>query len=162
LFSKRHGFKCFLVEANPRLVPALIQHRPNDVVINAAVVDSDDPTIDFYVSKNNETSSLDDKFVTGRTPGIDEKITATAIRANTVLQQAKDESDAILLSVDVEGYDLNILKDIDWGTYKPLILIVEPSEDFCPGSTQQIIDFMTSNSYNLVGETDVNLIFQRK
>ena len=68
----------------------------------------------------------------------------------------------ILLSVDVEGYDLRILQDIDWVKYKPFILIVEPSEDYSPGSTQSIIDFMLANNYNLVAETDVNLIFQRQ
>ena len=162
LFKKRYGMKTFLVEAHPKLIPALEQHRPGDVVINAAVVDNDEPTVDFYVSKNNETSSLDNQFVTVRTPGVDEKITVETIRANKVLAQAFSEASTVLLTVDVEGYDLNILKDIDWEKYRPIILIVEPSEDYQPGSTVQIIEFMLDQGYQLVGETDVNLIFQLK
>jgi FkbM family methyltransferase len=160
LLREKFGIQTFLVEANPKLIPALQQHRVGDIVIHAAVVDTDEPTVDFYISANNETSSLDDKFVSGRTPGIDKKITVRTIRANAVLEQANSEM--ILLSVDVEGYDLRILQDIDWAKYNPFILIVEPSEDYSPGSTQSIIDFMLGKHYNLVAETDVNLIFQRQ
>lgn len=162
LFRKRYGMKSFLVEANPKLIPALQQYRAGDTIINAAVVDNNSPTVEFYVSANNETSSLDNRFVTVRTPGIKETITVSTIRANDILKQAQSEAEMLLLSVDVEGYDLNILQDIDWETYSPLILIVEPSEDYQPGSTTQIIDFMISNNYNLISETDVNLIFLRK
>jgi len=160
LLKEKFGIQAFLVEANPKLIPALQQFRRGDIIIQAAVVDTDEPTVDFYISANNETSSLDDKFVSIRTPGIDEKITVPTIRANEVLARA--DSEMILLSVDVEGYDLRILQDIDWVKYKPFILIVEPSEDYSPGSTQSIIDFMLANNYNLVAETDVNLIFQRQ
>lgn len=162
LFRKRYGMKSFLVEANPKLIPALKLHRNGDTIINAAVVDNDALTVDFYVSTNNETSSLDNRFVVVRTPGVEEKITVNTVRANAVLKQAQSEAELLLLSVDVEGYDLNILKDINWEIYRPLVLIVEPSEDYQPGSTIQIIDFMLSKNYNLVGETDVNLIFQRQ
>ena len=160
LLREKYDIQTFLVEANPKLIPALQQHRPGDIIIQAAVVDTDKSTVDFYISANNETSSLDDKFVSIRTPGIDEKITVNTIRANAVLEQANAKM--ILLSVDVEGYDLRILRDIDWEKYKPFILIVEPSEDYSPGSTNSIIDFMLDNNYNLVAETDVNLIFQRR
>jgi len=161
LFRRRYNMVSYLVEANPTLIPALTQFRPNDVVINAAVVNHDEPTVDFYVSANNETSSLDDRFVVTRTPGIKEKITVPTIRANQVLAQVGTES-TILLSVDVEGLDLQILQDIDFTTYRPLFIIVEPSEDYQPGSTNSIIDFLNSVGYNVVAETDVNLIFQLK
>ena len=36
------------------------------------------------------------------------------------------------------------------------------SEDYSPGNTQDIIDFLASNNYELVAETDVNLIFKTK
>ena len=159
LFRTKYGMKTFLVEANPKLIPALKQFRPNDEVIHAAVVNHDAPTVDFYVSANNETSSLDDRFVITRTPGIEEKITVPTIRADEILDRVDAEA-MVLLSVDVEGLDLQILQDIDFTKHRPVFIIVEPSEDYQPGSTNAIIDFLSSKNYNLVGETDVNLIFQ--
>jgi FkbM family methyltransferase len=161
LLQQRYGMTGILVEANPKLVPALQQFRPRDQIINAAVVDSDELTVDFYVSANNETSSLDERFVTVRTPGIDEKITVRTIRINTLLDMVKG-AEMVILSVDVEGYDLRLLQDVDFSKYRPFLIQVEPSEDYSPGSTKNIIDFLTSKNYNLVAETDVNLIFQTK
>jgi FkbM family methyltransferase len=161
LLQQRYGITGILVEANPKLVPALQQYRPRDQVINKAVVDSDVQTVDFYISANNETSSLDDRFVAIRTPGIEEKITASTIRINTLLDMVR-QFEMVILSIDVEGYDLRLLQDIDFTQHTPFLIQVEPSEDYSPGSTQQIIDFMTSKNYNLVAETDVNLIFKTK
>jgi FkbM family methyltransferase len=160
LLRKKYNIQTYLIEANPKLIPALEKFRPGDRVIQAAVVDHDLPTVEFYVSTNNETSSLDGRFVSVRTPGVEEKITVPTIRANDLLEQAGKTADLILLSVDVEGYDLNILKDINWTAHRPLLVIVEPSEDYQPGSTRSIIDFMQSKGYELSGETDVNLIFK--
>lgn len=161
LFRKKYGMKSILVEANPKLIPALQLHRPGDTIVHAAVVNHDTPTVDFYVSTNNETSSLDDRFVITRTPGIQETLTVPTVRANHVLDMATAEA-TVLLSVDVEGLDLQILQDIDFTKHRPLFIIVEPSEDYQPGSTNAIIDFLVSKDYNVVAETDVNLIFQAK
>jgi FkbM family methyltransferase len=161
LLQKRYGITGILVEANPALVPALQKYRPNDQIINKAVVDNNQQTVDFYISANNETSSLDDRFVSIRTPGIEEKITVSTIRMNTLLEIVKP-FDLVMLSIDVEGYDLQLLKDIDFVQYRPFIIQVEPSEDYSPGNTQDIIDFLASNNYELVAETDVNLIFKTK
>jgi FkbM family methyltransferase len=159
LFRNKYKMKTILVEANPKLIPALKQFRPLDEVIHAAVINHDAPTVDFYVSENNETSSLDDRFVITRTPGIQEKITVPTIRADEILDRVDPEA-TVLLSVDVEGLDLQILQDIDFTKHRPIFIIVEPSEDYQPGSTVAIIDFLISKNYNLVAETDVNLIFQ--
>ena len=161
LFRRKYNMTTYLVEANPKLIPALKQFRPHDVVIHAAVVNNDQTTVEFYVSANNETSSLDDRFVVTRTPGIQETLTVPTIRANQVLDMATAEA-MVLLSVDVEGLDLQILQDIDFAKYRPVFIIVEPSEDYQPGSTNAIIDFLDSKGYNVVAETDVNLIFQTK
>lgn len=161
LFKCKYGMKTYLVEANPKLIPALQKFRPGDEVIHAAVVNHSQPTVDFYISANNETSSLDDRFVDTRTPGIEEKITVPTIRADEILDRVDAEA-TVLLSVDVEGLDLQILQDINFTKHRPVFIIVEPSEDYQPGSTVAIIDFLASVNYNLVAETDVNLIFQTR
>lgn len=160
LFRTKHGMKSILVEANPKLIPALTKFRPNDIVISAAVVDNDQKEIEFFVSENNETSSIDDKFVKIRTPGIRETITVPTTRINSVLDTAAQYGNKIILSVDVEAYDLPILKDIDYNNYRPLMILIEPSEDYQPGSINSIINFMKEQNYNLIAETRVNLIFK--
>lgn len=159
LFKQKYGIPSILVEANPKLIPALNEFRKPDIVIAAAVVDTDAESVEFFVSENNETSSLDNKFVTIRTPGIKESITVPTIRIDKVLERSTEYGNKIILSVDVEAYDLPILKDINWIKYRPLIVIVEPSEDYQPGSIRDIMQFLTEKNYSLISETAVNLIF---
>ena len=160
LFEIKYNMSGILVEANPKLVPALHKFRKNVKIINAAIVDNDSTTVEFYVSRNNETSSLDSKFVDIRTPGLEEKIVVRAMRINDILKMT-DGSDIAMLTIDVEGYDLHLIKDMDFNKYRPRLIQIEPSEDYSPGSTSQIISYLVSNNYTLVGVTDVNLIFSK-
>jgi FkbM family methyltransferase len=160
LWQRKYGAVGILVEANPKLVPALQRHRPNDIVINAAVYDQDITSIDFYISPDNEISSLDKKFVNAWKDGhIEETISVPAIRINQLLATAS-AAEIIFLSIDVEGFDMRLLADIDYSQYRPFMIQVEPSDAYAPGTSTTMIDFMTEKNYNLVAETDVNLIFQ--
>lgn len=160
LFREKYRMPSVLVEANPKLIPALEQFRAGDAVINCAVVDHAQPEIEFFISKNNETSSLDSDFVTIRTPGIVEKITVPTVRINQILDSINQAKKQIILSIDVEAYDLPILKDINFEQYRPYLILIEPSEDYQPGSIGNIIKFMQENNYTLVAETPVNLLFK--
>jgi FkbM family methyltransferase len=160
LFKSRYGLNGVLVEANPKLIKALERYRPGDKVINAAVVDQDVESIDFYLSPENEISSLDERFVNAwKDLGVEDKITVPAIRINALLEMLKDV-ELVLLSIDVEGYDMRLLEDMDFDAYRPFIIQVEPSDGFAPGTSDKMIKFLRDKGYSLVGETDVNLIFK--
>lgn len=158
LFREKYRMKSILVEANPKLTPELERFRPGDTIINKAVVDNDNPKIDFFISKNNETSSLDSNFVRVRTPGIVENISVPTIRINDILSNCIQSE--VILSIDVEAYDIQILQDIDFNIYRPYLILIEPSEDYQPGSINQITSFMLGKKYSLIAETQVNLLFK--
>jgi FkbM family methyltransferase len=160
LWQRKYGVAGVLVEANPKLIPTLQKFRPKDRIINAAATDQDIASIDFYISPDNEISSLDERFVNAwKNLGVQEKITVPTVRVNTLLEMTS-QVELVILIVDVEGMDLRILQDIDFEKYRPFIIEVEPSDGFAPGTSNSMIDFLTSKGYKIVGETDVNLIFQ--
>jgi FkbM family methyltransferase len=161
LLHRKYGVKGILVEANPKLIPALQKYRPNDLVVNAAVSDEDISTVDFYVAPENEISSLDPKFVRAWKDGqVQEKITVPVVRINHLLEMAS-AAELIMLSIDVEGYDMRLLEDIDFTKYHPFIIQVEPSDSYAPGTGAKMINFLDNKGYTLIGETDVNLIFKK-
>jgi FkbM family methyltransferase len=158
-FQRKYNIRGILVEANPKLIPALKKYRPHDIIIHAAVCNTDHASIDFYISPDNEISSLDPKFVNNwKDMGIQEKITVPTIRINALLEMLK--ADITLLSIDVEGLDMMLLEDIDYAKYNPTIIQVEPSDGYAPGTSTKMINFLSTKGYTLVGETDVNLIFE--
>jgi hypothetical protein len=65
-----------------------------------------------------------------------------------------------ILSIDVEGLDKEILSDIDFSKYRPMVIVIEPSDFFIKDNTNNIIDIMNNNNYTLISITDVNLIFK--
>lgn len=162
LLQRKYGVTGIIVEANPKLIPALEKYRPNDKIINAAVCDTDEKEITFYVSPENEVSSLDERFVNAwKDLGVQEKITVPTIRVNNLLTMVSG-IELVFLSIDVEGYDMRLLEDIDFEQHQPFIIQVEPSEAFAPGTTARMIEFLGSKGYSLLAETDVNLIFKLK
>jgi FkbM family methyltransferase len=160
LLERKYGITGYLVEANPKLIPALKKFRPNSIVINCAVSDTTNSEVNFYISPENEISSLDQKFVENwKDLGVQQVITVPTIRINNLLNLSSN-FEFIYLSIDVEGYDIKILKDIDFNLYRPNLIQIEPSDGFIENSSLQIIEFLNEKNYDLIAVTDVNLIFK--
>jgi len=164
LLKQKLGIHTVLVEANPDLIPQLRQHRHSDTIINAAITDQDVAEVEFYLSPDNEISSLNKDFVKAWKEGdISGVIHVPALRINSLFDQMHLPRNVdIILSIDIEGYDYNILADIDFDKYKPLIIMVEPSEEFAPGTIAKMMELLESKGYQLYSQTFVNLIFMRQ
>lgn len=163
LIGRRLGVRSLLVEANPELINDLRKSRPDDLVVNVALVDDSRKEVDFFVSNHHEISSTEEKFVRdwhGGTVGIREKITVPAIRPNELFAEYLPGNRGLLyLSVDLEGSDLRIVKAIDLTTWRPAILQMEPSEHMGTGRATEMIDYMNDQGFLLFASTNVNLLF---
>ena len=162
LLSKRFGLASIIVEANEALLGALKKGRPDDVIVHGAVQDKDVERVMFSTSKLSELSSLDRSFVLGWDKGRVGEASWTevpALRINDVLRKFVKARAISYLSVDAEGLDLVILKDMDFGAWRPWLVQAEPSEAQVRGNTQNITAFMGTVGYRLAARTDVNLIF---
>jgi FkbM family methyltransferase len=163
LLKKKYNVHTVLVEANPDLIPALKKHRPDDTVIHAAVTNQKIDMVLFSRCPDNEISSLNESFVKAWKDGtITDKLYVPAISINQLIQRFYIYGAAdMILSIDIEGHDYEVLTDLDFERFRPLIIIVEPSEEFAPGTVEKMITFMESKGYSLYSRTFVNLIFTR-
>ncbi|CAH1648962.1 MULTISPECIES: FkbM family methyltransferase [unclassified Chelatococcus] len=162
LLSRKLGMTGVIVEANPALLDDLRAGRPKDEIVHAAVTDADKDTVRLAVARASELSSLDQAFVTqwpGVGGGLAVEIDVPAVRINDLLARHFPNEPPIYVSIDIEGMDLRVLKDTDFGRFRPYIVQAEPSEHHLPGNAQAIIDHLASQNYVLVAKTDVNLIF---
>ena len=69
-----------------------------------------------------------------------------------------------ILSLDVEGLDLDILKSIDFSRYQPEVICVETITFSVTNEEEKItdiLDFVTSKGYVVFADTHVNTIFCR-
>jgi len=156
LLEKYFNINGILVDANPTLIPALQEYRTKNKIINAAVVDTNQDTIDFYISVNNEISSvLKSHLDNWKNPDIDNVIKVPTIRINSILNMLLNKD--IILIIDVEGMDMNILRDMDFKV-NPYIIQAEAPEQ---ALRNEMITFMRTKGYKLFATTDVNLLFTR-
>jgi len=127
------GVYCF--EANPLLIADLERERNN--VFNYAISNEDIPSIEFNVvtafgggscmagiSAININPQYMDKF--GYNIKKMEKVTVHQKSLNSILATELNNIDAIdVLSIDVEGGELNVLKGLDLNKYKPKLIVTE-------------------------------------
>ena len=162
LISRKFNVGGILVEPNPKLAKILRQYRPLDTVVEAAVYCGEEKEIEFFISPENEVSSINKDFVENwkeATLGIEETIKVKTIKVNELLNMVVNVA-YLILSIDVEGHDLSILQDVDYNVHRPFIIQIEPSEHYSPGTTEKMIDFMKEKNYRLISMNYVNLIFQ--
>jgi FkbM family methyltransferase len=162
LIHRHLGMRGVIVEANPRLIPALRQTRAHDVIVHGAVQDQDVSVVMLSVSNLDEISSLDRSFVlqwdSGRS-GERELIEVPALRVNHVIEHYLSGRAPLFLSVDVEGLDFKVLADLDFGRFRPAVIQAEPSDHHVPENSRTMVEFLESVGYTLIARTDVNLIF---
>lgn len=163
LLKKLFNLKSLLIEANPELIGDLQKSRPDDTIINVAVIDDDSETVDLNISNHHELSSINLEFVMNwhdGDVGLARKCKVPATRINQLLnKELPSDSTLLYLSIDVEGLDLRLIRDLDLSLYRPLIIQMEPSDHFEQGESDRMISYMTSREYRLFAKTPVNLIF---
>ena len=71
----------------------------------------------------------------------------------------KTTDDKLTISIDIEGKDLDIVKDIDFSCWRPLFVQLEPSEGYAPGEGNRMTELMNEQGYILFSCTNVNLIY---
>ena len=94
----------------------------------------------------------------------DKVIWVPVLPINTILQQYFNNCPTSI-SIGTEGFDLEIVTKLDWGTYQPEVLCIETlsyTEDKSGQKLSSIIDYMGDKSHLLYVDTCINSIVARK
>lgn len=162
LLNRNHGMTGVIVEANPELIADLQKGRPDDTIVHGAVQTEAVETVKLSVSNQSELSSIDRSFVLEwRSGEVGEarQIDVPALRINDLVRQHFNNQDLVYMSIDVEGLDLDLLRDFDFGLSRPWLVQAEPSDHHLSRNTERMIEHMGCVDYELVAKTPVNLVF---
>jgi FkbM family methyltransferase len=153
------------VEADPSLFAELSKVRKNDKCLNVGVTFDDRREADFYVfplaglnTLSKEEAEYREKHGSYKVESII-KIPLKTI--NEVIEENFDKTPD-LISIDIEGIDLDVLKSLDFDKYRPLAICVETitySENRKERKITEILDFVTSKGYFVYADTHINTIF---
>ncbi len=163
------------VEPNPVLCEKIKRKRKKDICINAGIAFDDRKEADFYIfsekfSGLNTFSKEEADFweQEGNQEIGKHKVEKIAkmnlLDINEIMGQHFSPHPN-LVSIDVEGFDFQILKRIDFTRFQPEVFCIE-TLGFIENNREikktEIIDFFIPHQYFVYADTYINTIFCRK
>lgn len=156
-----------LVEPNPGLHDLLAQVRPNDVLVRAGIGATAQAEADFYIiggSKDGQLNTFSPeqaKALVTRSNGVysvERVLKIPLLNINDVMRQHWN-GPPNLLSVDTEGFDLPILRSLDFKRFRPDVVCVETVEIGGRHVLPEIMQLMAQKGYEARGGSFINTIF---
>jgi FkbM family methyltransferase len=160
----RRGLKGICIDPTPGLKGLYSAYRPNDIFMPYAVIpgSDDEITMQFFVestistaNSNNANLFSDFGFVRGETrrvPAID--------LTRLCIAHGLTRPDVVCL--DIEGLDLAVLSNLDWGKIRPKLICVEViayTQARTAFVDNRFAELLQSVGYTKYADTYINQIF---
>lgn len=155
----RNGGQGVSIEADPKYLEDHRKIRPRDQLGHFAVVPEHligSGSIDFHLAVDQGWSSVDlqhvrlaEKLGKG---GLRETITVPTITIGNLLSKYFENKTLHLLSIDIEGFDSEVVMEINFEKFRPLVIIIE-------SPNQDTTDFLIEKKYKSYASTYINKIF---
>jgi FkbM family methyltransferase len=158
------GTRGLLIEPNPTMCKKLREVRPDDRVLEAGIGATAAREADYYVMTDSSwnTFSKDEAERQSKQFGgkisIKEVIKVPLLDLNQVMAEHFREAPAFL-SVDAQGFELPILKSIDYRRFRPKVICAETLVTGTREMSPEIAAFMVKQGYVVRGMSFVNTIF---
>jgi FkbM family methyltransferase len=167
LFYK-NGSRGVCVEADKTLISKIKELRPEDKVLNVGVSSKGENEADFYIFDVKGLNTFDQEEAKKKeafgTVRITEVVKIPLMDINTIIKSNFDNYPD-LLSIDIEGLDLSVLKTLDFEKYPLPVICVETciySENHIRPKDKRIAEFMLTKGYEIYADTYINTIFVNK
>lgn len=157
-FFYHRGWKGICVDPNPELIPLYKQFRPKDIFINAGISDSKTP-LDYYMLKESSMNTFSHDFLVKHK--LDTQIVKTLqipmFSLKEILDKNVGENERLdFFDIDVEGFDLEVLKTNDWNKYRPKVIVIETDIALKDDLNSEIVNYLNNVDYRLIGKSVIS------
>ncbi len=164
----RHGWRGINIEANPELCEKLMQARPRDITL-ACGVGTEEGELDFFLFSEPAVSTFDPDVAAAYEHRNNDWRVVSRIPVPVrplagILHEHVPQGTVIdLLSVDVEGFDFDVLQSNDWDCFAPTVVLVECHGNSCESvSADPVAGFMADRGYVAVAKTFSTVVFMKE
>ena len=153
------------IDANPAAIDEFRKHRPSDINVCTGIAEAAG-SLTFYRFNEAALDTFDPALAAQRSalPGyrLIDRSEVMVRRLDEVLTEHLPKGQGIdILSVDAEGYDLQVLKSNDWTRFRPRVLLVEArGTDIDKLSAEPSCVFARTVGYRPVAKT-INTVILR-
>lgn len=164
-FFYRKGWRGINIEPMPGSKRLFDKYRPGDTNLEIPI-SSKEEDLTYYIFNDPALNGFSKDLSLQSDQLSDYKIIKTInLRTETldhILQEYLPIGKKInLLTIDVEGLDMEVLKSNDWNKYKPDFILIEEKEfDVSLPEKSAIYNFLVQMNYQLLAKTLNTLIFQ--
>jgi FkbM family methyltransferase len=168
-FFYQAGSHGICIEPNSVLANKLRKQRPKDTVLNIGIATDKKTVSSFYTFPDHyhawNTFSLEEAQSKQHASGVSfstQEVETDTL--NNIVEQLSIKK-IHLLSIDVEGLDLAILKSIDFSAWQPDVVCVETIAFSITNTLNKqigIVEFLDSKGYTVYADTGLNTIFCKK
>jgi FkbM family methyltransferase len=158
------GSTGLLVEPNPMYVELLRRERPKDQVLAAGIGVTDAASADYFEIRGNPllntfSSERVAELQKGQTDSVVERVSKMPlVNINRAIADHLGKAPD-LLSTDIEGLDLAIIRSLDLAQFRPGVICCEGVSSFKAGNTSYIAQHLVPQGYIQRGGSMVNSVF---
>lgn len=162
-FLYRRGWRGINIEPNPEMIPLFNRYRPRDTNVCLGVSD-EAGELTYFLFNEPALNSFDASLTAARQTNPEYHLIDTkrvrVERLETILSKNIQQGEDIdLMTVDVEGHDLNVLRSNDWKRFRPKCLLVEILNSSISDVLESLTHaYMIANEYVLFAKT-VHTVF---
>lgn len=164
-FFYRKGWRGINIEPMPGSKQIFDKYRPRDINLEIPI-NSKEENLTYYIFNDPALNGFSKDLSLQSNQLSDYKIIRTINLRTETLNHILDKHLPVgqkinLLSIDVEGLDMEVLKSNDWIKYKPDFILIEDKEfDISQSENSAIYNFLVQMNYQLIAKTLNTLIFQ--
>lgn len=166
-FFYKRGWRGVNVDATPNSMHLFNQLREKDINLEFAISNKHE-TLIYYMFNEPALNSFDEELSLKRNLlkpySIIEKKYITTVTLTEILDKyLPSEQEIDFLSIDVEGFDFQVLKSNDWNKYQPKVVLVEVlSKDIDDMKQSEVYSFMKELGYKYYAKTVGTHFFLRE
>lgn len=163
-FFYKRGWRGINIEPNPEAIKLFKKYRVGDINLEMGVSDQEGE-LTYFMFDDPALNSFDKNLTEKRAINTNYQIIAEkkikVIRLDAILADYLPKDINIdFMSIDVEGYDWNVLKSNNWDLYRPKCLLVES----LGSSLSSVFDcpmyrYLTDRNYELFAKTFNSLFY---
>lgn len=163
-FYKR-GWKGINVEPDPIVYERLAAARSRDINLNLGVGCADGELPFYHFFPDTFSTFSTEQAARSQEKGLElvETLAIPVSRLDDLLSEHLGEREIDFLSVDVEGTELDVLLSNDWERFRPVVIVVESTEETGSGVAPDpdCDRILTAAGYEAVAVNALNVIYRR-
>jgi FkbM family methyltransferase len=161
------GWRGINIEPNPEAYKLFMKYRSGDTNINCGVAQNFG-NLNYYMFDESALNTFDSKVLHSRIKNTSYKhiktVALDVLPLSEIFQLSLPKGRKIdFLTVDTEGFDLEVLKSNDWDTYRPKwVLVEELNLKNIENINFEVHKYMKSVGYILFAKTFNTLFYRDK